>query len=376
MTDLPLVSSPPVAAARAPLRTTTARNDAAQANAVPFQDALALELGLPLDGALLPDRDAPAAASSAAMKARGRLENDEKKPRATLSADAPIGDALAGLSPLLPANLAFSQPAGSVAAGRAPAPGEKSPAGTSSSPRTGLANTPLTADIAAPGRFAHAAAAGIAQAPAAQELHSPVATLAADLAVPGRTAAAAAGELHREVAPAGRLLEQQDTAPAPVPTVHGDNAAPVALAQASVATLEARVGDRGWDRGLGDKLVWMAGHGQQVAQLHLNPPDLGPLKITLTLNHDQASAQFVCAHAAVREAIETAMPRLREMLADSGITLGNTNVSNDAFREQAQPQHEPRAYPLPPTAAAADAGTITRGERALRRRHGLVDTFA
>jgi flagellar hook-length control protein FliK len=135
------------------------------------------------------------------------------------------------------------------------------------------------------------------------------------------------------------------------------------------------VGERGWDQGLGDKLVWMASQKHQVAELHLNPPDLGPLKITLTLDHDQASAQFVSAHASVREAIEAAMPRLREMLADGGITLGNTSVSTDSFREQAQ--HEPRAYQAPSAApAAADSGAGTRGEHRLRRAHGLVDTFA
>ena len=134
------------------------------------------------------------------------------------------------------------------------------------------------------------------------------------------------------------------------------------------------MGEHGWDQALGDKLVWMAGQKQQVAELHLNPPELGPLKITLTLNHDQASAQFVSEHAAVRDALETAMPRLREMLADSGITLGNTSVSTDAFREPAQ--HEPHARPAPTIAAAADPDAVARGERPLRSVHGLVDTFA
>lgn len=71
------------------------------------------------------------------------------------------------------------------------------------------------------------------------------------------------------------------------------------------------------------------------------------------------------------------MPRLREMLADSGITLGNTSVGTDAFREQAQPQQESRAYAAAPAAAAADPGAVARGEQLLlRRARGLVDTFA
>ena len=78
----------------------------------------------------------------------------------------------------------------------------------------------------------------------------------------------------------------------------------------------------------------MANQSRQVAELHLNPPNLGPLEVRLTINSDQASAMFVSHHAAVREAIEAALPRLREMLADNGIMLGNTTVSSESFSQQ------------------------------------------
>ena len=152
-------------------------------------------------------------------------------------------------------------------------------------------------------------------------------------------------------------------------------AAPAAAAHAAAA-LKPRVGDHGWDQALGDHLVWMAGQNHQVAELHLNPPELGPLKITLTLNHDQASAQFVSAHAPVRDAIEAALPRLREMLADNGITLGNASVSADAFREQAQPQPEPRGPAATTAGATAGAAMDSAGTQLLRAARGLVDTFA
>ncbi len=234
--------------------------------------------------------------------------------------------------------------------------------------------------VALPGAFPPSGAGKIAQTSAAQmsELQAPIAAVAAEFALRGQVLPSAEGETGREVAFDNSLLDLHSAAPAPAPApeIHTGGAAAVEIAPAPVAALEARLGERGWDQGLGDKLVWMASHRQQVAELHLNPPDLGPLKITLTLNHDQASAQFVSAHAAVREAIETALPRLREMLADSGITLGNAGVSTDAFREQAQPQREPRPYPAAPAAAAAHPGAITPGARLTVRSHGLVDTFA
>jgi len=207
----------------------------------------------------------------------------------------------------------------------------------------------------------------------------PTASASADSAAPGNIRSAVASD--------AKLLEPQKATQAA--TNHAGDAAPPAtllpfaapaqIAPAPnavpVATLDAHLADRGWDQGLGDKLVWMAGQGHQMAQLHLNPPDLGPLKITLTLTHDQASAQFFSAHPQVREAIQAAMPRLREMLAGSGITLGNANVSSGAFGGQPQPQHAPRAYPFPAAIAAAPSGGITRGERLLQRALGRVDTF-
>ncbi|MCX7248786.1 MAG: flagellar hook-length control protein FliK [Burkholderiales bacterium] len=140
------------------------------------------------------------------------------------------------------------------------------------------------------------------------------------------------------------------------------------------ASVQTRVGERAWDQAVGEKLVWMVNQKHQVAQLHLNPPELGPLKISISLDQNQASAQFFSAHASVREALETAMPRLREMLADSGITLGNASVGTEAFREPTQQQ--PRAHVAQAGVVAVDSGMVSSGERLLRPMLGLVDTFA
>jgi flagellar hook-length control protein FliK len=373
LTDLLIISIPPAPATvtRALPRATLVHNGTPQANASPFQDALALELGLGLDGPLLPGLGVAAAAA----KAGSSLKLGEDTAQAPIATDAPPGLASIGVPPLPPAFL----PAGAERAGLAPDPRTDPFAKTSAAQQSELRLPFATAaaDFAARGKFPPAAASEIAQTSVAQksELHLPITSAAADFAVAGKIPPSAEGEIRSEVAFDTSLLDQHKTAPAQSAAIPTGGAAPAQVAQAPAAALEARVGERGWDQGLGDKLVWMAGQKQQVAELHLNPPDLGPLKITLTLNADQASAEFVSAHAPVREAIEAAMPRLREMLADSGITLGNASVSTDAFREQAQPQREARAYPAPPAAAAADPGTVTRGERLLRRSHGLVDTF-
>lgn len=89
-----------------------------------------------------------------------------------------------------------------------------------------------------------------------------------------------------------------------------------------------------WPKQLGDRVVWMTQQGQHTAEIHLNPAQLGPLQITLNLSHENATAVFVSQHAEVRQALQDALPQLREMLASSGINLGQANVSDQGPKEQ------------------------------------------
>lgn len=90
----------------------------------------------------------------------------------------------------------------------------------------------------------------------------------------------------------------------------------------------AAVHDHTWAGDFAQKIVWMAHHDQQTAQITLNPPQLGPVQVTVQVNGDQASATFATPHAEVRQAIEDSLPRLREMFAAAGINLGQANVGS------------------------------------------------
>ncbi len=99
-------------------------------------------------------------------------------------------------------------------------------------------------------------------------------------------------------------------------------------------TIDQPVSSPAWGNALGERVVWMAGQSQQSAALHLNPPHLGPIEVQLTLSNDQANAVFVADHPAVREAIQSALPQLRESLAQSGIALGNVSVGSQSSSQQ------------------------------------------
>lgn len=139
-----------------------------------------------------------------------------------------------------------------------------------------------------------------------------------------------------------------------------------------------RVGSAEWGGAVGEKVVWMANQSHQVAELHLNPPNLGPLEVRLTISNDQASALFVSHHSAVRDAIETALPRLREMLADNGIMLGNVTVGSESFsQQQASDQRDGKEGSRSgPGAEGVMARMVVPGRPAGPARDGMVDIFA
>lgn len=93
------------------------------------------------------------------------------------------------------------------------------------------------------------------------------------------------------------------------------------------AAITVPFGQAGWGQAFGNQVVWAVNQGMPGAELHLSPPDLGPMSVRISMDQDQASMAFSSPHAVVREAIEAALPRLRDMLGSQGITLADVNVS-------------------------------------------------
>ena len=118
----------------------------------------------------------------------------------------------------------------------------------------------------------------------------------------------------------------------------------------------------------------------QTAELRLDPPDLGPLRVSLNLADGVASASFVSAHASVRQAIETALPQLQQALAQAGISLGQTSVGEQAAQQQfAQDQgggSQRQGGSLTGGAGDVVADASRPASASPRNANALVDTFA
>ncbi|ADU69696.1 flagellar hook-length control protein FliK [Pantoea sp. At-9b] len=98
----------------------------------------------------------------------------------------------------------------------------------------------------------------------------------------------------------------------------------------STPMLNAQLGTSEWQQALSQQIVMFSRNGQQNAELRLHPEDLGAIQISLTLDKDQAQLNMVSSHSHVRAALEAALPQLKTALAESGINLGQSNVSSDA----------------------------------------------
>lgn len=139
--------------------------------------------------------------------------------------------------------------------------------------------------------------------------------------------------------------------------------------------IEIPVGRPGWDHELGARILWVVRDQLQHAELRLNPPNLGPLEVRLSLQSDQSiNLNFSASQLQARDAVEAAIPRLREMLAESGVNLGDVNVSSQSgSRSGGDPGfHHAGTQDRGGGAATADDSVVTP----VVRGQGLVDFFA
>jgi len=102
----------------------------------------------------------------------------------------------------------------------------------------------------------------------------------------------------------------------------------------STLQLDTPFATRGWEQGVGDRIMWMLGNSLQGASLRINPAHLGPIEIQISMHQDQTTVSFTAQHAVVRDALEASIPRLREMFQENNLQLGNVDVGQRGNSEQ------------------------------------------
>ena len=162
------------------------------------------------------------------------------------------------------------------------------------------------------------------------------------------------------------------TEPGSLPTTPG-NAPP----GKGYGSLDIPLNQPGWDQALGNRVRWMLNEKLMVAELKLNPPNLGVLEIRVQQEGDRTSIQFIAPQAAVRDAVDGALQRLRELFQESGLNLGNVTVSQQGGGEGNQPGRGGTDGPLSLQGTDGEGIPSLAGESARSGiPQGLVDYYA
>ncbi len=141
----------------------------------------------------------------------------------------------------------------------------------------------------------------------------------------GRAAAprvAEGGAVHSQ--PAGAAVLSAATASRP-------GSAPSASAMAFNESLVAAPDSPDFPEELMGQVRMAKMTGQQEVRLNLHPAELGRLTITINSEGDSARVNFLVDNQQARDALESNLPRLRDLFEQSGLQLDDANVSDQQY---------------------------------------------
>ncbi|MCL1076637.1 flagellar hook-length control protein FliK [Parashewanella spongiae] len=75
------------------------------------------------------------------------------------------------------------------------------------------------------------------------------------------------------------------------------------------------------------QLIAMVNNGIGQAEIRLDPPELGHMLVKIQVQQDQTQVQFHVTQPGAKELLEQATPRLRDMLAEQGMELSDSEIS-------------------------------------------------
>ena len=144
--------------------------------------------------------------------------------------------------------------------------------------------------------------------------------------------------------------------------------------QRPIISLNTPLGSPGWTQEVGGRLQVLVERGNPRAEIRLNPPELGSIEVRVQSDNERTSVTFFAQNATTREALESALPRLREMFGDSGLQLADANVS-----QQQNMGSDGRSEGESGGGYMGDADTLADQEvvaqSVTQTANGLVDTY-
>lgn len=153
--------------------------------------------------------------------------------------------------------------------------------------------------------------------------------------------------------------------------------APQAAASGKLIELNASIFQPAeWSDQFGEQISWLSNQQLKAASIKLNPPELGPMEVSIKMVQDQATVNINSHSVQVRDLIEQAIPRLKEMLEQQGLTLADVNVS-DSSNQQSNEQQRSGYLQQIQNLSNQTIGDSLQGQAIITRLpQGLVDYFA
>lgn len=127
-----------------------------------------------------------------------------------------------------------------------------------------------------------------------------------------------------------------------------------------------------WREEAAGSIASLVTRGIERAELRVSPAELGPVEVRIDVSGGEATLAIVAVQPATRDALEQALPLLRELLAGQGLTLGEASVRDgraDRDLSRGDASHTPGAREAAPEAASSSTRVIGGARR-------LVDVFA
>ncbi|HFF2826360.1 TPA: flagellar hook-length control protein FliK [Stenotrophomonas maltophilia] len=225
---------------------------------------------------------------------------------------------------------------------------------------------------------------------------APAAATAAAATADGKPAATSADDASAlplpEMIPPGKRSERGEGSDVAAlgdrnsaPLLHAPAAAAVQDLKAALATGNAIfngeptpkpvLGDDGFDQAIGARLGWLADQKIGHAHIRLSPDDMGPVDVRLQLNGDKVHASFSSPHVDVRQALESSLPRLRELLGEQGFQLAHADVGHQAPGGDGSASGQSGAGGMAGDGEPSPGDTSVSSAQLIRQR-GLLDAYA
>ena len=127
---------------------------------------------------------------------------------------------------------------------------------------------------------------------------------------------------------------------------------------------------QGFSPNLAHRIQWIYQQALTSAEILMDPPDLGPLSVKLRTHQGETNILFQVSNPQTKEMIEDNLAKLKEMLGQQGIQLGDTQVEHRQS-DADQKEGSARSHSLLSTELEN-----TQRNDSLVQTIGLLDTYA